>query len=85
MTINWDTLHDWNRKRPGFLSACERKGQASSNGLRISREDYAACRQAFGLSAGLGDTVAKITGALGVKECAGCKKRRAKLNKLVPY
>lgn len=36
-------------------------------------------------SAGLGDTIAKATKAIGIKPCGGCKKRQAKLNKLVPY
>lgn len=36
-------------------------------------------------SKGLGDTVAKITRAVGIKPCGGCKKRQAKLNKLIPY
>ena len=41
-----------------------------------------------GPSRGLGDTVAKVIKAvtLGrVKPCGGCGKRRAKLNRLVPY
>ena len=33
---------------------------------------------------GLGDVVAVATKALGVKECPGCKKRRAKLNRVAP-
>lgn len=37
------------------------------------------------LSLGLGDTIAKATKAIGIKPCGGCKKRQAKLNKLVPY
>ena len=36
-------------------------------------------------SAGLGDTIAKVTSAVGNKPCGGCKRRQAKLNKLVPY
>lgn len=36
-------------------------------------------------SRGLGDTIAKATKAVGIKPCGGCKKRQAKLNKLVPY
>jgi hypothetical protein len=48
-------------------------------------------------SAGLGDTVAKITNTLGIdkvaesvakavgKEDCGCSKRREKLNELFPY
>ncbi len=36
-------------------------------------------------SRGLGDTIAKITSAVGIKPCGGCAKRRAILNKIVPY
>jgi hypothetical protein len=36
-------------------------------------------------SRGLGDTVAKVTKAFGVKPCGKCKQRQAKLNELVPY
>lgn len=35
--------------------------------------------------AGLGDTVARITRAVGIQPCAGCKERQAVLNSLVPY
>lgn len=34
---------------------------------------------------GAGDTVARVTSALGVKPCGGCKKRQEELNKAVPY
>lgn len=33
---------------------------------------------------GLGDLVAKVTGAFGVKPCAPCKKRQQALNNAVP-
>ena len=36
-------------------------------------------------SKGLGDTVAKITKAVGIKPCGACKKRQEKLNRLFPY
>ena len=36
-------------------------------------------------SRGLGDTIAKMTKAVGIKPCGGCKKRQKKLNKWVPY
>ena len=36
-------------------------------------------------SRGLGDTVAKITQAVGVKPCGKCKKRQQKLNEMFPY
>jgi hypothetical protein len=36
-------------------------------------------------SRGLGDTIEKITSAVGIKPCGGCKKRQEALNRLVPY
>ncbi len=36
-------------------------------------------------SKGLGDTIAKVTKWAGVEPCEACKKRRNKLNKLIPY
>jgi hypothetical protein len=36
-------------------------------------------------SAGLGDSVEKVTATLGIKACDACKRRKSKLNKLVPY
>jgi hypothetical protein len=40
-------------------------------------------------SAGLGDTIAKVTKATGLDKLApkgcGCKKRQDKLNKIFPY
>mgnify|MGYP003151712521 CR=1 FL=1 len=36
-------------------------------------------------SRGLGDTVAKITNAVGIKPCGGCKKRQEALNKKFKY
>lgn len=37
------------------------------------------------VSKGLGDTISKITHALGIPECGGCKKRRDWLNEYIPY
>lgn len=36
-------------------------------------------------SKGLGDTIAKITKAIGIKPCGGCKKRQEWLNEKIPY
>ena len=36
-------------------------------------------------SKGLGDTIKKVTSAVGIKQCGACKKRQAKLNKMFPY
>ena len=42
-------------------------------------------RYEFGKSRGLGDTVAKITKAVGIKPCGGCAKRRKAMNKIFPF
>ena len=34
---------------------------------------------------GLGDAVAKVTTALGIKPCPKCKKRIERLNRAVPF
>jgi hypothetical protein len=38
-----------------------------------------------GQSKGVGDTIAKITKAFGIKPCDACKKRQKKLNEKFPY
>ena len=37
------------------------------------------------VSRGLGDTIAKVTKAVGVKPCGPCERRRQWLNARVPY
>lgn len=34
---------------------------------------------------GLGDVVAAVTSAVGIKPCGGCKQRQALLNRAVPF
>lgn len=36
-------------------------------------------------SRGLGDTIAKLTSAVGIKPCGGCAQRQAWLNEKFPY
>lgn len=36
-------------------------------------------------SRGLGDTIAKVTHAVGIKPCGGCKERQADANERWPY
>lgn len=36
-------------------------------------------------SRGFGDTIEKLTRKLGIPSCGGCKRRRDKLNKALPY
>ena len=36
-------------------------------------------------SKGLGDSIEKVTKAIGIKPCGGCGKRKENLNKMFPY
>lgn len=56
----------------------EKKESASASVSVVSDPSYLESR-------GLGDTIAKITSAVGIKPCGGCKQRQAFLNKLFPY
>lgn len=65
------------------LAAAEKVGEDE---YRLSDEAFAAIKAAFPpKSRGLGDTIAKVTSAIGIKPCGGCKKRQELLNKLIPY
>jgi pantoate kinase len=52
---------------------------------RIITAAERAARKAGKPWTGLGDVVASATKAIGIKPCAGCKKRQGALNKLVPF
>jgi len=68
-----------------FTAEVMAKGEPMDGTLRMDQGKYDALRRKHGLSVGLGDTVAKVTKAIGLKPCKGCRKRQAKLNKLLPY
>ena len=42
-------------------------------------------RHELGKSRGLGDTIAKLTKAVGIQPCGGCEERRQKLNSIFPF
>ena len=46
---------------------------------------YIALKNKYGKLRGLGDVVAAVTSAVGIRPCGGCKKRQEALNKLVPF
>lgn len=62
----------------GEINALEAYNAITSNTtiVRIDREEQ---------SKGFGDTIAKLTSAIGIKPCGGCKERQAKLNEWFPY
>ena len=51
----------------------------------IHKATTGECPKMLFPSRGLGDTIAKITTAVGIKPCGGCKKRQAEWNEKVPY
>jgi hypothetical protein len=71
--------------RRGPRHECSRMGCGNYAFTKLPSDRIkATCRGWFAQS-GLGDTIAWITKAVGIKPCGGCKKRQAKLNELFPY
>jgi hypothetical protein len=84
-----------------FVKACESKGviqklTATDYWGRIrgtqqvmARDNHTnhqlAYENIYTLNRGVGDTIAKITHALGITPCGGCQKRQEELNRIVPY
>lgn len=52
--------------------------------VAITVEGCAACPHYRGPARGLGDVVANVTKAVGIRPCGGCQKRREALNEIVP-
>jgi hypothetical protein len=52
--------------------------------VAITIEGCAACPHYLGPSRGLGDMIAKVTHAVGIRPCGGCQKRREELNAKFP-
>jgi hypothetical protein len=46
---------------------------------------WLAAKVKYAKSKGLGDTLKKLTTAIGIKPCAGCQKRAEILNRVFPY
>jgi len=62
--------------------------KAYQNGEKLTEEEMKCIDskpEGVIVSEGLGDTIAKITSAVGIKPCGGCKERQEKLNRLFPY
>jgi len=71
----------FDRDPTGFWS-CQNCGYVFP--LHADKPPYRNCDW-DGKSRGLGDTIAKVTKAVGIKPCGGCGRRRKKLNKMFPY
>ncbi len=85
LIFHHDQLAAIERKATGFELEAKALGETHGNMTFIDRREYRELMKRHGLSVGLGDTVAKVTKAIGLKPCKGCSKRQAKLNKLLPY
>jgi len=51
---------------------------------RPTAEQCAKCPHYLGPARGLGDVVANVTHAVGIRPCGGCQKRREALNQILP-
>lgn len=87
MRISVELLRRKDRKAPGVFSAVAAIAKAAPGGqaLEVCDADYRRLLADFGLSRGLGDTVAKVAAAVGFTPCGGCAKRRQTLNERFPY
>lgn len=80
---NCDWLVDPNDAR---IKLCRRRGCTNKMHTEHPPERcIASCNSPDAPSQGLGDTIAKITTALGIEPCGGCKDRQETLNRLFPY
>jgi hypothetical protein len=63
---------------------------------RLNRRQFCACGHELGTEPvqgpqqpnrdrGFGDTVYRITSAIGIPHCGGCEQRRETLNRWIPY
>ena len=77
------------RKKWGenFRKAVDEASVVEGNTYIMPKADWDNIQVDFGLkrSRGVGDTIAKVTKAVGIKPCGGCNKRRAKLNEIAAY
>ena len=53
-------------------------------GARPSAGTCARCAHYEGPPRGLGDVVASVTHAVGIRPCGGCQERRQTLNEILP-
>ena len=74
---------------PGYKSFAEKHRGNHVRGLGgvtlLVAQSFFRCESYDGPARGVGDLIARATSAVGIKPCEGCKKRRKKLNQLVPF
>jgi hypothetical protein len=90
MPITLEQFHEKARCSPEGCKACAmcRSKNPAHAAARMSAlgMEWWTCPHGIGEKMrGLGDVIAKVTKAFGIKPCIGCSKRQAKLNKLVPF
>ena len=71
------------RRRAAWL--VKRLGDASLVNEMLEKSSEDCLETQIRVPRGLGDTVATITKAVGIKPCAGCEERRERWNRAVPY
>lgn len=63
----------------GFVCTCESCGQQAHVG---NPQQFAQGHRCTRI--GMGDVIARATGALGIKPCTPCEERRRRLNGILP-
>ena len=83
MKVRKQFLEKLKKQFPQFVHEVKRDGIDKGDFLEIDKDDFDDLKvdHGFSPSRGIGDTVAKITKAVGIKPCGGCKKRRRKWNR----
>jgi len=77
-----------NQKKPTSKAAASKSKPVEDipvEGAELLKISDLKEESASSVSEGLGDTVAKITGALGIKSCNACIKRKEILNRMFKY
>jgi len=71
--------------KPGFCPLMNREMSKVRHAECKSKPHYFEMFLKEAKSVGLGDTVAKVAGKLGIRKCGGCAKRQTALNRWFPY
>ena len=88
--VSWIECHDAGPSAPArFLCVCrvcgaQQQEYGSGQAADLFARAHAAHQSASPTHYGLGDLVAKATGALGIKPCSPCEARRRAMNGAFP-
>lgn len=74
------------RRKPGHRDAVLAVAQRDGDTLTLTDEQFQEIRAKYALGIrGMGDVIAAMTKAVGIKPCGGCQKRRETLNRILPF